>query len=314
MQTRFLIRQFTVSIFGFLLTLTLVSCDDKPTRIRDVPEFDALGAFAMLEQQVAFGPRVPGTAAHKKCMTMLKDSLQAFGATVNLQSFEHYIEKTGEKVQLTNIIASFNPANKNRMLLAAHWDTRPWADSETDSSLHDTAVDGANDGASGVAVLMEVARNLRDKKAPVGVDIIFFDGEDFGTHGNDASWAVGSQYFAKHKDVRYNPFLGILLDMIGDKDLRILKEGYSVQYAPDIVNIVWDYAARLGLNAFSHEHMGPVTDDHVALLKVGIPCIDLIDFDYKYWHTVDDTPDKCSPESLEQTGKLILELVYNPPI
>ncbi|KAA3663352.1 MAG: glutamine cyclotransferase [Calditrichaeota bacterium] len=299
----------------FILVFSLsMSCDDKPTRVRDIPDFNAQRAFAYLEQQVAFGPRVPGTEAHANCLKMFKDSLEACGAQIKLQSFEHFIDKTGEKVQLTNVIASFNPANKNRMLLAAHWDSRPWADSETDSSRHNIPVDGANDGASGTAVLLQVAQNLRAKKAPIGVDIIFFDGEDFGTHGNDATWAVGSQYFAKHKDVRYNPFMGILLDMVGDQDLHLMKEGYSVQMAPDIVNIVWSYARRLDLPAFSDNHMGPVTDDHVPLLRVGIPCIDIIDFDYKYWHTIEDTPDKCSPESLDQVGRLLLELIYDPPI
>ncbi|MCA9733194.1 MAG: M28 family peptidase [Deferribacteres bacterium] len=294
--------------------LAFSACKDKPTRIRDVPEFNAGNSFSLLEQQVAFGPRVPGTEAHAKCLTMLKDSLQACGAQVNLQSFEHYIDKSREKVQLTNIIASFNPGNKNRMLLAAHWDSRPWADAEIDSAKHSIPVDGANDGASGVAVLLQIAQNLRAKPAPIGVDILFFDGEDFGTHGNDATWAIGSQHFARHKDVRYNPFMGILLDMVGDKDLHFLKEGYSVQLAPDIVNLVWNYAARLQLPAFTNSYMGAVTDDHVALLKVGIPCIDIIDFDYKHWHTVEDTPDKCSPESLGQVGRLLLELIYDPPI
>ncbi len=311
-NTLFHQRKFLLVLF--FLAPVFFSCDDKPARIRDVPEFNAQSAFADLERQVAFGPRVPGTEAHAQCLSMLKDSLAACGARINLQVFEHYIAKTGEKVELTNIIASFYPAKKNRMLLAAHWDTRPWADSEPDSAKHMLAVPGANDGASGVAVLLQIARNLRVKEPPVGVDIVLFDGEDFGSHGQDESWAVGSQYFARNKDVRYNPFLGVLLDMIGDKDLRILKEGFSMQFAPDVVNIVWSYAARLGLNAFSNERMGPVTDDHVALLKVGIPCIDLLDFDYPYWHTLQDTPDKCSPESLSQTGRLLLALIYDPPI
>lgn len=309
------ISKFAVGIALLALMHIATSCvNDKPEPIKDVPQFDAQAAFADLERQVAFGPRVPGTEAHAQCLQMLQDTLTACGATVRLQEFEHYISKTGQKVKLTNIIASFYPANKNRMLLAAHWDSRPWADSDPDSSKQHLAVPGANDGASGVAVLLQIARNLRAKKSPVGVDIVFFDGEDFGSHGQDETWAVGSQYFARNKDVRYNPFLGVLLDMVGDKDLHILKEGFSMQFASDIVNIVWDYAARLGLSAFSAQAMGPVTDDHVALLKVGIPCIDLIDFDYAHWHTLQDTPDKCSPESLAQTGRLLLALIYNPPI
>ncbi len=303
------------SLGGIMLfAVTAFSCGPKPLPPLTVPEFDAARAFADLETQVAFGPRVPNSDAHAACLDFLKSTLDTLAEQVTLQSFDATIAKTGEKVRLTNVIASFGMDKKNRILLAAHWDTRPWADMESDPDKRNQPVPGANDGASGVAVLLEIARVLKANPAPVGVDIVLFDGEDFGSQGRDDTWAVGAQYFAGKKDVRYNPFLGILLDMIGDKDLQIKKEGNSLTFAPDVVDLVWNYAGRLGIEAFSHETIGPIMDDHVPLLQKGIPCIDLIDFDYPYWHTLEDTPDKCSPESLSAVGRVVLAVIYNPPL
>ena len=182
-------RVQAINLVIFLSGLLFLSgCESTPEK-KDVfvPPFDEERAFADLEAQVAFGPRVPGTEAHQKCMAFLRDTLKNYGGAVNLQSFKHVIDKTGESVQLTNVIASFNPEKRNRIILAAHWDSRPWADAEEDTSLHNTPVDGANDGASGVAVLLQVARTLQAHPAPIGVDIAFFDGEDFGSHGDDAT-------------------------------------------------------------------------------------------------------------------------------
>ncbi|MDQ7051613.1 MAG: M28 family peptidase [candidate division KSB1 bacterium] len=197
--------------------------------------------------------------------------------------------------------------------MAAHWDSRPWADQDPDSANHNKPVPGANDGASGVAVLLEIARVLKQNPPPVGVDIVLFDGEDLGSEGYPDTYAAGAQYFAQKKSVHYAPYLGILLDMIGDRELQIYREANSVRYAPAVVDLVWNYAARLGISNFYNPVRHEVFDDHVPLLNVGIPCIDLIDFDYPYWHTVHDTPDKCSPESLEKVGRVVLAVIYNPP-
>ncbi len=302
-------------IAGMLFLVAMgYSCGKKPVEPLFVPDFDARRAFADLEKQVAFGPRVPNSPAHAACLDFLKTTLDSLADVVTLQRFEATIARTGEKVQLANVVASFGLDKKQRILLAAHWDSRPWADMEADPADREKPVPGANDGASGVAVLLEIARVLKANPAPVGVDIVLFDGEDFGSQGRDDTWAVGAQYFANKKDVRYTPFLGILLDMIGDKNLQIKKEGNSLTYAPDVVNLVWNYAGRLGIEAFSAEAIGPIMDDHVPLLQKGIPCIDLIDFDYAYWHTLEDTPDKCSPESLEAVGRVVLAVIYNPPL
>lgn len=299
----------------FWCFMSLAGCDDqRPLPPLTFPDFDRQNAFRHLEAQVAFGPRVPGSDAHARCLAYMDSTMRGYANAVRQQSFQHTIEKSGERVQLTNLISSFGPSQGPRILLAAHWDCRPWADSDPDPANHDKPVPGANDGASGVAVLMEIARILHQQPPPVGVDIIFFDGEDFGISGRDNTWAIGSRYFARHKDSQYTPFMGILLDMIGDRDLKIKKEGYSVQYAPDVVNLVWSYASRIGATAFSPETTIPITDDHLPLLQVGIPCINIIDFDYPYHHTIEDTVDKCSPESLEQVGRVVLAVIYNSPL
>ncbi len=288
-----------------------VSCNKAAPPIQ-VPPFDSRYAFAMLERQCDFGSRVPGTAAHDSCLSFLENELKQNAAQVTRQSFQHTIEKTNTDVTLTNVIASFNLEVADRVLLCAHWDTRPWADQDPNAANRDQPILGANDGASGVAVLLEVARILKSSPPSIGVDIVLFDGEDLGTAGLPETFAAGSRYFAKQKDVRYTPRYGLLLDMVGDRDLQIYKEGNSMRYAPDVVNRVWSLALRLGINEFAAESKFEVADDHVPLLMAGIPCIDIIDFDYPHWHTLADTPDKCSPESLEKVGRVLLAAIYSP--
>lgn len=293
--------------------LLLLSCQEKPLPPLRVPAFDAARAFKDLEAQVAFGPRVPGSPAHANCLQFMEDTLKAYASSVRRQKFMHTIAKTGEQVELTNLISSFGMKRGRRILLAAHWDSRPWADQDPDTTNHSKPVPGANDGASGVAVLLEVARVLKREAPPVGVDIVFFDGEDLGTSGYSDTYANGARYFAAKKNVRYAPYLGILLDMVGDRQLTLYKEAYSNRLAPAVVDVVWSYANRLGIDAFKNEVRHEVADDHVPLLDAGIPCIDIIDFDYPYWHTLQDIPENCSPASLEKVGKVVLAVVYNPP-
>ncbi len=282
-----------------------------------VPRFDADSAFRHLTAQVAFGPRVSGSTAHDRCRDYLVGEMGRLAGAVNMQPFtiQGY---EGEELRYTNIISSFNLEAPTRVLLLAHYDSRPWADEESDSALHTTPVPGANDGASGVAVLLEIARHLKSTPPGIGVDILFTDGEDYGRHNDPAGFLHGARYFASHLPVGYRPVFGILLDMVGDAELEIQKEQYSIEFAPDVVDLVWAAARNLGITQFSNRVQGRVTDDHLPLNRAGIPTIDLIDFDYpdasnRYWHTLQDTPDKCSPASLDAVGRVLLQVLYAYP-
>ena len=279
-----------------------------------IPRFDGSAAFAYLTAQTDFGPRNPGSAAHRNCMNYLYAELGKYADAVNLQPFSAK-GYTGAQVPMWNIIASFRPAATTRILLVAHWDSRPWADQETDTAKAKKPILGANDGASGVAVLLEIARLLKSAPADVGVDMLLTDGEDYAREGKESEYLRGSKYFAANLPPGFLPAYGILLDMVGDKNLELLKERYSVMYAPDIVEKVWGAARTLGVAQFSDREQNYVTDDHLPLNKAGIKTVDLIDFDYpdesnSYWHTLKDTPDKCSAESLEAVGKVLVYLIY----
>lgn len=279
-----------------------------------VPEFDGQIAFEYLRKQVDFGPRVPGTPSHERCLNYLTTEMRRYADAVNHQPFtvKGY---DGETFKGINLVASFNLKATTRILLMAHWDTRPWADEEKDTALQHTPVPGANDGASGVAVLLEIARHLREAQPAVGIDIVFTDAEDYGRHNDPEGFLHGARHFAKQLPIGYQPVFGILLDMVGDRELELLKEPNSVQFAPDIVDLVWKTAARLGIGQFVNREQTPVTDDHLPLNYAGIRTIDIIDFDYpdasnRYWHTLADTPDKCSPESLQAVGTVVMHVVY----
>jgi glutaminyl-peptide cyclotransferase len=274
------------------------------------PKFDGTEAFQYLTAQCQLGPRNPGSEGHQRAKEYLFDQLRRNTDLVKTQEFVYQDTSGGKKLELTNIIASFYPDKRERILLCAHWDTRPTADRDPDSSLREKPILGANDGGSGVAVLLEIARIVSQKKPKWGVDIILFDGEDYGPEGELDKFCLGSKYFGKNKGA-YKPEFGILLDMIGDKDLNIYKEGYSSRYAKKVVDLVWGTAQKLKIDCFNDSTKYFVYDDHIPLLAVGIPCIDLIDFDYPYWHTTQDTPDKCSPESLQKIGQALVEILYH---
>ncbi|NQT23939.1 M28 family peptidase [candidate division KSB1 bacterium] len=296
-------RQFHLFILFILLPL---GCSHSQT-----PAFDAQRAFGFLEAQCDFGPRIPGSEGSRKCIDFMVQQLQNAGGQVQKQPFAFSNPLTGENVTATNVIASFG-SQKKRILLCAHWDTRPYADEDPDPAKRREPVPGANDGASGVAVLLELAEQFKTQPPPIGVDIVLFDAEDSGIAGSDQSWCQGSRYFARNPIVPNFPEYAILLDMIGDKDLRIPIEGFSNHYASNIVQKVWGRAEAMGLAPFVRQSTGYVVDDHLELMKAGMQAVDLIDFDYPYWHTVEDLPDKCSAESLEVTGRLLLSLVYTP--
>ncbi len=294
----------------FLLFISLFFLTSVNNSFCQTPKFNGQQAFQYLKKQCDFGPRNPGSEGHKKCLDYLCSTLQDFGADVKTQSFLLTFGSPAQTVSANNIIAAFNPQNKQRVLLCAHWDTRPWADMDPNPANKNTPIAGANDGASGVAVLLEIAHILHQNIPPVGIDIVLFDGEDAGQHDKNRSYAQGSAAFAAQMNLITPPYFGILLDMIGDKDLSVYKEAYSQQYAPTIVDQVWKRAQDLGIIEFVPETGYAIFDDHIPLLEAGIPCIDLIDFDYKYWHTVEDTPDKCSDKSLQKVGDLIVSLIY----
>jgi len=250
-------------------------------------------------------------------MSYLLSELRKHADAVTPQEFQG--TDGSKRYQLTNIIASFNLPATDRVLLCAHWDSRPWADQDPLPANRKKPVPGANDGASGVAVLLELARLFHGQKPPVGVDIVLFDGEDLGHGGDFSGYAQGSKYFAEHKGQSFNPRFGILLDMVGKKDISIPREQNSTSYAPSVVDYVWSLAARLASSgridprSFTDAPGPSVYDDHVPLNQAGIPAIDLIDFDYPSWHTVNDTPDKCSPQSLASVGNLLAAVVYTLP-
>ena len=289
--------------------------DDAPAPV-ERPAFDAARAFADVERQVAFGPRVPGSDAHAAMLDWLVARLGRLGLAVDPQPVAFADPADSTRVfRGTNVLARFRPRAPHRILLAAHWDTRPVADNDPDVSKRDRPVPGANDGGSGVAVLLEVARQLVATPPPgdLGVDLVFFDLEDLGEATGDpldVPYAAGSELFVQtNPDVR--PAWGIVLDMVGDRDLAIPKEGFSQQYAPAVVERVWAAARRVGVPAFKDAVGMPVQDDHVAFLGRGIPVIDLIHTPFPdTWHTTFDLPDRMAPESLDQVGRVVIEALW----
>lgn len=281
--------------------------------------FSADSAYTYLSRQVEFGPRVPNTVAHKDAGRWLAAELRRHGAEVTLQPMK-LKAFDGTTLDAVNIFGRFNPEAKNRTLLLAHWDSRPWADQDDDPVKQKLPVDGANDGASGVAVLLEIARCLNALDSGKGVDILFVDAEDWGDSGDDESWALGTRYFTEHPVVAgYAPKQAILLDMVGGKDAVFTQEYFSQRSAPQVMDDVWKTAARLGYgNFFRMQQGGAVTDDHVQLIEAGIPAIDIIEYHpgtgfNPSWHTADDTLENISPETLEAVGTTVLTYILSTP-
>jgi len=295
-----------LGLFLFCLGLILLAGCGSGSR----PVFDGQQAYQFLSAQCGFGPRNPGSPGHHKALEFLKSELEKCSNLVKLQSFSATDPVTREKLELTNLQVTFYPQAQRRILLCAHWDTRPWADRDPDSTKHSTPIMGANDGASGVAILLQLARIISQSQPKFGVDMVFFDGEDMGTEAHPQDFCQGSQFFAQNSG-DYRPQAAILLDMVGDSSLKIYKEEYSSKYAPGSVELVWGRAKQLKLGCFVDSVGYAVWDDHVPLLQKGIPCADIIDFTYPYWHTMQDTPDKCSAASLEKVGRLLVSILYD---
>ncbi len=283
------------------------------------PAFSGDRAFALLERQVAFGPRVPGSRAHAECLQFFLAHFDSLGIQTDLQEFT-LPGYDGDTLPLTNVIARINPGASRRVLLAAHWDSRPWADYDPDPDRQLLPVPGANDGASGVGVLLHLAEVLSNTPPPIGVDIVLFDGEDYGRENDEGMFLLGSRYYAVTFDGE-PPVFGILLDLVGDREARFPQEAFSRQYAGDVLDMVWDAAATLGLSRFTQDPHSPVLDDHVPLNTVaGIKTINIIDAALvghdaasprrKYWHTRDDLPAQCDPAPLGDVGTLLLYIVF----
>ncbi|MFN2431208.1 MAG: M28 family peptidase [Gemmatimonadota bacterium] len=280
------------------------------------PAFDGQAAFELLERQVAFGPRVPNTAAHDSLLQFLSGYLRERADSVQVHAFEH-VAVEGDTLRLANVLASFEPQARSRILLTAHWDTRPVAEKDPDPNRRGDPIPGANDGASGVAVLLQVADVIAREPLPegYGVDLLFLDGEDYGHDPRTFATRTEDMYLGAREFARthasYRPLFGILLDLVGDADPLFLQEGYSVDYAPEVVQRVWRAAREIGYEEYFEERpMGYVTDDHVFLNQAGIRTIDLIDFDYPAWHTHADTPEQVSARTLDMVGEVLLEVIY----
>lgn len=279
------------------------------------PEFDSANAFNILVEQCDFGPRNPGSTGHKNTLEYLASKLSALADTLRLQTFSYLDSSTGREYQLTNIIASFNLSNPKRALLGAHWDTRPRSENDLDPLKRNDPMLGANDGASGVAVLLELARIFNLNTPPIGVDIVLFDGEDFGEEGDLERYFLGSRYFSRNFKGD-KPEWAVIIDMVGDANLELPIERYSYDRNKKLVDEVWSAAERAGAYQFKRRLGHYVEDDHTMLFEhAGIPAIDIIDFNYvqrgvNLWHTSLDTPDRCSPESLDAVGRTLIEMIY----
>lgn len=302
----------TSTILHTLPILLLLACQAKAgggsTGSNSV-EFSGTTAFKYVQQQMAFGPRVPNTPGHVQTGDWLLSELRARADTVIVQSFQQKTSK-GQTLKLRNFFARFRPQATDRILFLAHWDTRPFADKSANLGQQRLPVPGANDGASGVAVLLGVADALKARPATIGVDLLFVDGEDYGDFADSTETLLGARYFARHLPPGYTTLFAVLFDMVGDRDLQIFQEGYSVQNAPEVVQRVWQTAERLGYGSVFVKRVNQtLMDDHVPLQAVGIRAIDVIDFDFPYHHTTEDTIDKVSAESLQIVGNVAVALI-----
>lgn len=319
-------------------TLLTTACQNKPAptapasseTAETVPavSFNADSALASIRQQCAFGPRVPESEAHRQCGDYIVNKFRSYGLKVTEQETT-VVGWDQKKLPCRNIIAAYRPEEKERIIVAGHWDCRPWADNDPDKSNHRKPVMGANDGASGIGVMVELARLLKDIQPKVGVDFICFDMEDYGAPywGQDqapqdgSDWCLGSQYWANHPHVSgYTARYGVLLDMVGGKNATYYHEGFSLRYAADVVQKVWSAAQIAGAEKyFPNEEGSWATDDHVPMNEIAcIPTVDIIPYHKGQqesfgptWHTVNDTPENISVETLKAVGQTMVELIKN---
>ncbi len=329
-------KYFSLLLAIFIAT-ALSSCKQQKKSTTDTAESDKLAAtfkiadfnsdtaYYFVGEQVKFGSRVPNSKAHAQCASWLEKTLKEYTTQVAVQPFTAKAFD-GTTLKCKNIVASFNPKSTTRVLLCSHWDSRPFADNDPDSTYHHTPIDGANDGASGVGILLEIARQLKIQAPEIGVDLILLDGEDYGAPqsaeytGSD-DWALGSQYWSHNPHISgYVAHWGILLDMVGAENAVFTLEGTTMYYAPDVAQKVWNIGATIGYSDyFSTERSGAITDDHVYINQLQkIPTIDIIQHDpstrsgfYQHWHTISDNMKGISKTTLKAVGQTVLTAVRN---
>jgi len=324
-------KLFVLLYAGLLLagcnnTPEVTVADIKPVKIdipANLPVFNADSAYKYIQQQVDFGPRVPNTKAHKACAVFLEQFFRRFADDVLVQEGK-VTAYTGEVLDIKNIIARFHPEKEERIILMAHWDTRHIADKDKDEEKRKIPFDGANDGGSGVGILMELARIFAQQKPDIGVDIILFDAEDYGNPEDGKSYCLGSQYFAANLPFKqYYPRYAILLDMVGAQGAKFFKEGYSMQTASGVVNRVWSIAKQLGYGDVFVQNVSPaITDDHYFInTMLQIPAIDIIQHDPDtrsgfghFWHTHDDNMEIIDRYTLKVVGTVLIAVVYSETI
>lgn len=315
-------RRVAVRMLAVLVpAVAAPSCTDEPAGpTPGRPAFDGTVAMELVRRQVGFGPRVPDTEGHRAQLDWMLARLDSLAPEVVADTFSH-VTSAGDTLTLTNVLARFAPDTGRRILLLAHWDTRPTSDEAADPDDRTTPVPGANDGASGTAVLLTLASILSDSPPPVGVDLLFVDGEDYGPTIDDM--LLGAIRYAEDLDDGdervyggERPVYGVLLDMVGDADPSFPVEGYSAQFANVVVRKVWRAAERLGYEEHFPDRVGQdLTDDHVPLIEAGLPTANVIDFTYgpgnAYWHTPQDVPANVSASTLEMVGEVMTELIYS---
>ncbi|UCD38488.1 MAG: M28 family peptidase [Fidelibacterota bacterium] len=298
---------------GWLLLSGAIACAQQ------VPYFDGSQAFELLEKQVALGPRFPGSPGHSALVSMLTEYLEPRAHELKIQSTSRSHPYQDGPLPIINILARFNPTARKHVLLLAHYDTRAMADKDPDRGNRSRPILGANDGASGVAVLLVLADIFAGDAPPIGVDLLFVDAEDVGRSSDLENFSLGTKAFLPEMSSLLGgirPEYAVLVDMVGDAELTLPVEYYSWRDARELVNRIWNLARDLGYSQFRFEMGAAIYDDHVPLLEAGIPAVDIIDFDYpnteeNYWHTLEDTPDKCSAESLEAVGTVLTTLIYS---
>ena len=323
-------RKIILSVLIFLVGFSCKKAGQESVRQESiqvfVPVFNADSAYQYTADQIAFGPRVPNTQAHNDCGNYLTKQLREFGAEVIEQETTLYLQNR-TPIQIKNIIGSFMPEKKQRILLFAHWDTRPYADQDPDPKNWNTPIDGANDGAGSCAVLLEIARQIGMNSPELGIDIIFFDAEDWGEPAfpdktkNYGNWCMGSEYWSKHPHIPgYTARYGILLDMVSAPGAIFYKEHYSAQSASFVLRKVWETGQGLGYaNYFQNQAIGAIEDDHIQVIRNRkIPSIDIIHLDPTsnhgfgwYWHTLEDNLSNVSKETMQACGQTVLTVIYN---
>jgi len=311
-------------------SIVLYSCGENKVKVSKplyelvnnstIPKFDANNVYQHIKDQIKFGPRNPNSIAHSAALNYLFSSLSKYTQYVSKQPFT-YTGYNGEVLELTNLIAKFNPQNKNRIMICAHWDSRPRSEHAKDPTKQKLPILGANDGASGVAVILELARILSENKIDYGVDLVLFDGEDYGMESDLANFSLGSKYYSSKLINDIFPTFAVLLDMVGDKDAIFKIEKNSKDYAPDLVDLFWNKAAQIGADKFTTKISLPIYDDHIPLNQAGLRTIDIIDSDLigadspterrNYWHSDKDTIENIGVETLQQVGDVVTNVIYS---